>query len=135
MRKIHHMRRIILLLSVLALFASLAWTQSNSGKKEESSKSKAVDLTDDITPPRLLEIASPEYTDIAKKKHIEGEVVLSIVVNEKGEVKDVKVKKGLGYGLDENAIAAVKVYTYKPAEKDDKPIAVRMDVSMQFYIH
>jgi len=42
--------------------------------------------------------------------------------------------KGLGYGLDENAIAAVKVWKYKPAEKNGEPIAVKMEVTLDFYM-
>ncbi len=103
------------------------------------SKARAVDvavaITDDIMPPRLSEVASPDYTAEAKKRKIEGTVTLMIVVDQKGDVVDAKVVKGLGYGLDENAIIAVKEWKYKPAEKDDHPIAVKMEVTVDFYLH
>jgi TonB family protein len=93
-----------------------------------------VSLTDDITPPRLREVASPEYTEAAKKKKIEGQVTLLIVVDKKGEVANAKVVKGLGYGLDENAVVAVKEWRYRPAEKDGAPIAVKMEVTVDFFL-
>lgn len=96
--------------------------------------SEAVAITDDITPPRLTEVASPNYTPEAKKKKIEGTATLAIVIDKNGDVVDAKVVKGLGYGLDENAIIAVKEWKYKPAEKDGNPIAVKMEVTVDFYI-
>ena len=57
------------------------------------------------------------------------------MVDKKGDVADAKVVKGLGYGLDENAILAVKEWKYKPAEKDGEPIAVKMEVTVDFYLH
>jgi TonB family protein len=94
----------------------------------------AVEITDDITPPRLTEVASPDYTPEAKKKKIEGTVTLAIVIDKKGDVADAKVIKGLGYGLDENAIIAVKEWKYKPAEKDGEAIAVKLEVTTDFYL-
>ena len=95
---------------------------------------QAVAITDDITPPRLREVASPDYTEEAKKKKVEGTVTLSIVVDTKGDVVDAKVGKGLGHGLDENAIIAVKEWKYKPAEKDGAPVAVKMEVAVEFFL-
>jgi TonB family protein len=95
---------------------------------------KIYDVSDEITAPRLLEAATPGYTDEAKKKKIEGEVIVSVVVDENGDVTQPKIKTGLGYGLDESAIEAAKVFKYKPATKDDVPVAVRQDLSFSFYL-
>jgi TonB family protein len=110
-----------------------ATTWCEAQRKAESVE-QAVAITDDITPPRLSEVASPNYTAEAKKKKIEGTVTLEIVVDHKGDVVAAKVLKGLGYGLDENAILAVKEWKYKPAEKDGNPVAVKMEVTVDFYV-
>jgi protein TonB len=103
--------------------------------KDPAAVAEAVAITDDITPPVLTEVASPEYTAEAKKKKIEGQVTVSIVVDKKGDVAYAKVVKGLGYGLDENAIAAVKEWKYKPAtNKNGDPVAVKMEVEVDFFI-
>jgi TonB family protein len=125
----------LLAILALVLFASIATAQTKAQPKAGAAADKPYELTDDITPPRLLEVANPEYTDVAKKKKIEGTVVLDIVVDKKGNVVEAKVKKGLGYGLDENAVAAVKVWLYKPAEKDGQPVPVHMEVTTDFYMH
>jgi TonB family protein len=120
------MKKVLIVLA-LVLVAAVGVLSAQSGAK------KIYELTDEITAPRLLEAATPGYTDEAKKKNITGEVIVSIVVNEKGDVTEPKVKKGLGAGLDESSIEAVKIFKYKPGTKDDNPVNVRLDVSFNFY--
>jgi TonB family protein len=126
------MKRILFaFLTVLLMLSAVPWCAAQS---KAQSVEHAVAITDDITPPQLSEVASPDYTVEAKKKRIEGSVILEIVVDRKGDVVAAKVLKGLGYGLDENAILAVKEWKYKPAEKDGEPVAVKMEVTVDFYL-
>ena len=128
------MKRVLTLVFALLLILSVAPVVGSAQSKAKATD-EAVAITEGITPPRLSEVASPDYTAEAKKKKIEGTVTLMIVVDKKGDVVDAKVVKGLGYGLDENAIIAVKEWKYKPAEKDDQPITVKMEVTVDFYLH
>ena len=127
------MKRILLVASTALLLAAAApWCAAqNAAQNAAQSKAQAINqavaITDDITPPRLSEVATPDYTAEAKKKKIEGTVTLAIVIDKKGDVVDAKVLNGLGYGLDENAIVAVKEWKYKPAEKDGQPGGERAD--------
>jgi len=124
----------ILVIAVVLLCVGLLVAQKPN--KPQPSFPDAVALTDDMTPPTLLEVAEPNYTEAAKKKKIEGDVVLEIVVDKQGNVVDAKVKKGLGFGLDENAVEAAKYYRYKPAlDKSGNPVMVRMETSLTFYLH
>jgi TonB family protein len=127
----------VLIMSAAPWCAAQSKTQSatqNASQNVPQSKEQAVAITDDITPPRQTEVAVPEYTAEAKKKKIEGSVTLEIVVDRKGNVVAAKVVKGLGYGLDENAIIAVREWKYVPAQKDDEPVAVKMEVTVDFYL-
>lgn len=121
---------VLLVMSVVPRSAA----QASAGEDRSQVIAQAFAVTDEITPPRLSEVATPFYTDEAKKKKIEGSVTVAIVVDKNGDVVDAKVVKGLGYGLDQNAIDAVKVWKYKPAEKDGVPVAVKMDVDVDFYL-
>jgi TonB family protein len=121
------MKRVLIVLALM-IVAAVGVLSAQSGAK------KIYEVTDEITAPRLLEAATPGYSDEAKKKKIEGDIVVSAVVNEKGDVVETKVKKGLGYGLDECAIEAAKVFKYKPAMKDDEPVSVRLDLTFNFYL-
>ena len=65
---------------------------------------------------------------------IEGEVVLDVVVKSDGAVGDVKVTQSLDavYGLDQEAIKAMKQWQFKPGMKDGRAVAVRVEVKMRF---
>lgn len=55
-------------------------------------------------------------TDLSWKKNIYGKILVEFVVEKDGAIVDVKIRKGLGYGLDEEAIRVVKMYeNWKPA--------------------
>lgn len=85
-----------------------------------------------ITPPRLISQTTPHYTSEARQAKISGIVYLKIVVSEKGEVTDAKVTKGLGYGLDENAVKAVKSWKFEPARRNGAPVATAVMVEVKF---
>jgi len=125
---------VVILFLFLSSFLALAQNGHATSGKEPAVVSEAVAITDDITPPVLTEVASPDYTPEAKKKKIEGQVTVSIVVDKKGDVAYAKVVKGLGYGLDENAIVAVKEWKYKPATKNGEPVVVKMEVTVDFFL-
>jgi len=123
------MKRVLVVLAVCVLVIGAGVLSGQSGAK------KVYEATDDgITAPVLLEAATPGYTEEAKKKKIEGEVIVIVVVNENGDVTQPKIKTGLGYGLDESAIEAAKVFKYKPGTKDDVPVQVRLELSFNFFL-
>ena len=88
------------------------------------------------TPPRAVSVGNPEYSELARRKRIQGVVVLSTLVNERGEPTDIRVERGLGYGLDENAMRAVSQYRFRPAmDAAGKPVAVRIAVEVSFRLY
>jgi protein TonB len=66
------------------------------------------------------------YTEEAKQAAVEGTVVLDLIVDDTGRARDVHVVSGLGHGLTEAAIAALKACHFSPGEKDGKPVPVRV---------
>lgn len=87
-----------------------------------------------VSAPVLLKQAEPEFSDQARRKKVNGEVTVHFIVDEQGIPQDVKVVHGLGMGLDENAIKAVKQYRFKPAMREGVPVKVEMNVSVNFQI-
>lgn len=85
-----------------------------------------------ITAPSPVYHPSPHYTREAFKAKISGKVYLKIVINDKGEVTDAKVTKGLGYGLDENALNTVKSWKFEPARRNGTPVATAVMVEVDF---
>ena len=74
----------------------------------------------------------PDYTEEARRRNVRGDVVMEIVVRRDGTVSDVRVLRGLGYGLDERAVAAVKQWTFNPATRKGVPVDVLVEVAMEF---
>jgi protein TonB len=67
-----------------------------------------------------------KYTEEAKQAAIEGTVILDLIVSETGRVRDIQVVSGLGHGLTEAAITALKQCRFSPGEKDGTPVPVRV---------
>lgn len=77
-----------------------------------------------------------KYTEEAKAAGLEGKVVLDLVVGEDGRARDIHVVEGLGAGLTEAAITALRDCRFSPGEKDGKPIAVRVrGFKISFYLN
>jgi TonB family protein len=74
-----------------------------------------------VVPAEILSKPTPVYTDEARSKRIEGEVLLEVVFEASGKLRVVKIVRGLGHGLDENAVRAAEQIRFKPALKDGQP--------------
>ncbi len=72
--------------------------------------------------PEVLKEVKAEMPEAAKRAGIQGTIVLKVEVKKDGSVRKVTVVKGLGYGLDEAAVAAMKKFKFKPAKKGGKPV-------------
>jgi TonB family protein len=88
-----------------------------------------------ITAPHAIFVPEPEYTDQARKKKINGTVVVSLTVTVDGTTRDIKVVKGLGYGLDEKAVEAVSRWKFSPALKDGQPIEKEINAEVSFHLY
>jgi len=82
--------------------------------------------------PQILGRPTPGYTDEARRNQIEGSVKVSVLLKADGIVSDVKVTRGLGYGLDEKAIEAARQLRFVPGQKDGHAVSVRLFVEFKF---
>lgn len=87
--------------------------------------------------PLCLYCPTPKYSDTAFKLKIQGVVVLDVVIGTDGRAHNIHVSKGLGYGLDEEAITAVRdIYRFKPSTgPDGQPAAVHMLFEIEFHLY
>jgi TonB family protein len=75
---------------------------------------------------------TPEYTDEARSARIEGTVSLELEFTATGEVRVLRVVRGLGHGLDEAAQRAALRIRFKPAQSDGRPVDSRATVHITF---
>ena len=74
----------------------------------------------------------PSYPEFAREAQIQGKVILHVLVGKDGRVKNVKVKRSIT-GLDDVAVKAVKQWVFKPALSNNKPVAVWVEVPVDFH--
>ena len=85
-----------------------------------------------VSEPVMVKNVQPVYTPEAREARIRGTIQLEAVVGTDGSVSRIQVVKGLGYGLDENAVSALSQWTFRPGAKDGKPVNVKIQVLMNF---
>ena len=83
-------------------------------------------------PPAPISQPIPEYPEMARKAGVEGMVLLKVLVDKEGRVRDVVLIKGVGAGLDEAAIASVKGSKWTPAIQNHKPVAAWCSYPIRF---
>lgn len=76
----------------------------------------------------------PEYTPEARAAGLQGSVILYAEVSPAGEVQNAEVIQGLGLGLDEKAIEAVRQWRFQPLMADGKPIRSAQSVEVRFLL-
>lgn len=84
------------------------------------------------TPPVPIKPIIPNYPEMARMAGVEGMVILLVLIDKDGTVRDVQVRKGIGAGLDEAAVEAVKKIPWTPAIQNSRPVAVWMSVPVRF---
>lgn len=85
-----------------------------------------------VSAPRVKSAPDPQYSKEARRAHVQGVVVLWMVVGVDGRAHDVKVARPLGYGLDEEAVKAVQKWRFEPAKRKGKPVPVQINVEVNF---
>lgn len=88
-----------------------------------------------ISAPQALTTPDPEYTEEARRAKTQGTCILWLIVDSTGHPRDVRVVRGLGYGLDAKALEAVRQWTFQPSMKDGKPVDVQISVEVGFRLY
>ena len=85
-----------------------------------------------VTPPLVLQRVEPQYSEEARKARIQGTVVLEAIIRKDGSVDVMRIVKSLGYGLEENAIHALKQWRFKPGMRNGVPVDVALNIEVNF---
>jgi periplasmic protein TonB len=88
-----------------------------------------------VSAPRAIYDPDPEYSEEARKAKHQGTVVLSVIIGPDGRPKDLRVQRSLGMGLDEKAIEAVRKWRFEPAMKNGQPVAVQVNIEVNFRLY
>ncbi|HEY7544246.1 MAG TPA: TonB family protein [Blastocatellia bacterium] len=102
------------------------------GVKPREGQSFRPDLAENITRPIPLNRPRPNYTNRARAENVTGVVRVRALVGTDGQVKIVRVMRGLPAGLTQQAVGAVFKMKFKPAMKDGNPVEYWVPVEIEF---
>ena len=85
-----------------------------------------------VSAPQVVYKVDPEYSEQARKAKYQGTVVLNLVVQSDGSVRDIRILQPLGLGLDEKAVEAVKQWRFKPGLRNGQAVDVAAIIEVTF---
>jgi TonB family protein len=93
-----------------------------------------VEAGPDVVPPQAISKTPPTYPALAARQRLAGVVTMDVLVDENGNVQDVKVVKGIkpDLGLDAAAVSAVKTWRFRPATKNGVRVKVHIALTTTF---
>jgi TonB family protein len=119
--------------------SSPAAERADSGKKApgkvETWQGELVYPVDMVHEPQAINTPRPRYTPEARAHKIEGTIIMEAIIGADGSVRDVKILKGIGYGLDESAVETIKrQWLFRPATYEGRPVNVRCSIEVTFRV-
>jgi len=88
-----------------------------------------------VSAPIVIHSVEPQFSAQAREANHQGTVAIQLIVDSQGFPQDVRVARRLGMGLDEEAVAAVRQYRFKPAMYEGHPVPVQMIIEVEFRLH
>jgi len=85
-----------------------------------------------FTAPVLLVKAEPAYSEEARKGKVQGTVILVVEIDSSGRPRNIRVRRPLGFGLEERAVQAVGSWRFRPAYRNGKPVPCSAEVEVNF---
>jgi TonB family C-terminal domain len=96
------------------------------------STSTALRVGGGVSAPSVLYKVEPAYTEEARVAKYTGTVVVTVEIQPDGTAQNIRVIKGLGLGLDEQAVEAIGQWRFKPGMKGDVPVTVAANIEVNF---
>jgi len=84
--------------------------------------------------PTLLSEVRIPYPEEARRASVDGPVVMDLLIDQEGKVRQVTLVKGPGFGLNEAALNAILLFKFQPAKVEDRAVAVRIRYTYRFVL-
>ena len=125
------------LILCFALIPAAFHTSANAASPLQKTDDTPAAEPKGYTPPKCVYCPSARYSKEGWRKKIQGDVVLKALIGTDGCAHDVAVTRGLGYGLDEKALAVVRdEWRFVPAKgPNGKPVAVHLIINVNFHLY
>lgn len=90
-----------------------------------------------LEPPVITKKVSPNYPKRALSIKLQGYVMLEAILGKDGQIRDIKVLRGLGkskFGFEKSAMEALERWEFQPGKLNNEPVDVRMSLTLRFSI-
>ncbi|HNX03365.1 MAG TPA: energy transducer TonB, partial [Candidatus Cloacimonas sp.] len=84
--------------------------------------------------PVVIGKIEPVYPEFAKRNKLQGTVILEVEVLKDGSIREIRVRRGIGGGLDEAAIEAVRKVKFQPGKSSGQPVDCMVIIPVEFKI-
>jgi TonB family protein len=121
-------------LAVAALLLSLGVGATAALAQDATPAGPPYRVGGQVSRPEIISSPAPVYTESARRARVTGTVILEAIINEQGDVENVRVLKGQPMGLDQAAVDAVKTWKFKPAMLEGKPVKVYYVLTVNFQV-
>jgi protein TonB len=95
---------------------------------------KPIHLSFGMTKPEVIHQVQPRYSEQARRAAVQGTVIVEAVIDELGQVTNVRLIRGLPMALDLAAMQAIQQWRFKPALLDGRPVKVFYTLTVNFTI-
>jgi TonB family protein len=85
--------------------------------------------------PRTITAPGPQYSKKAREQKFQGTTVAQLIVGADGHPRDIVIMRPQPYGLNKEAIKALKEWRFKPATMNGQPVAVQVNVEVDFRLY
>ena len=85
-----------------------------------------------VKAPVITDRIDPQYTEVARRARIQGIVIIEAVIDRQGNVTEARILKGLPMGLDNEALAAIKRWKFRPGTLNGQPVPVYYNLTINF---
>lgn len=87
-----------------------------------------------VSAPKTVYDPEPQYSQPAREAGEQGTCILSLIVEPSGSVKNIRIAKPLGYGLDEEAVRTVATWKFEPGRRNGEPVPIYASVEIVFHL-
>ncbi len=131
--RIDRSRRWLVWVFATLVFVSAGRSDDRKGDEDKAADEPVYALSDGVTPPRVLKQVNPQYSTGARGVRVKGSILIETVVSSRGTPVKTHVVRGLDKEIDAAAVDAVKQWVFAPGKKDGKPVAVSVQIEIQFH--
>lgn len=124
---------VVLLVSASLVFSAPEDNRKKTDGERKQSEEQVYELGADIAPPRVTYHVNPQYPEDLNGVRVQGTIDIGVVITSKGIPQNPQVVKGLEKEVDRCAVEAVKQWRFAPAQKQGKPVAVRITIELEFH--